>query len=251
MWDRDITDEEFRERLIFSLVGPLVRAARWFNLPLRDLLHWVKLAYFQELRDEGLTLKEIGEAMEVSVPTAARLSRGLKTNFYRPEREHQLPQRLEFMLWAGPLSRARIHQCLPHQQAEAIDVALARMGEEGRIQQTEDDPPLFRVTSPRGRLVKDSWYVRIGSLDSLLDNLSDTIAARLLEGREDAFARTLNLRVPRARLGALKELYENTIWPRLVALDEEAQNVPERDEVRLSLFWCRGAPPPEGEEERR
>ena len=153
---------------------------------------------------------------------------------------NQLPQRLEFMLWASPMSAARLHQCLPDEPPEDIDAALDLMMEQGRIAPHPERPDQLALTRPEGRLVQDSWVARIGSLNSLLDNLDQTVTQRFLDHSDDAFARTLNLRVALDELPALRALYEDTLWPALVALDARARHAPKRVAIKLSLLWARG-----------
>ncbi len=241
VWRREnITPEEFQARLLYSLMLPVARLASRTQVPLKEVVRWLRIAYFQELRARGATLREIAALMDVSQPTAARLAREARDNFLLPEREHQLPQRLEFMLWASPMSAARLHQCLPEEAPEDIDAALALMSEQGRIAPHPERPDQLTLTRPEGRLMGDSWVARIGSLNSLLDNLDQTVKQRFLDHSDDAFARTLNLRVALDELPALRALYEDTLWPALVALDARARHAPKRVAIKLSLLWARG-----------
>lgn len=238
VWDRELEDAELAERLIYSLLRPAVRLAMRSRLPMKELIRLAKVAYFQELRALGLTLQETADALDASLPTAARLSRELKRNFLRPEIEHQLPQRIEFMLWAEPLSRARLHQVLHEHPPEDIDRALESMVESRRIARAPGSD-VFGLEAPQVRLVSDSWFVRIGSLNHILENLSHTVVARFFETEtpREAFARNLNLRVPTALLGRLHSLYEEVLWTALVGLDEAAKGESDVHDVRLTFFW--------------
>lgn len=238
VWDRELEETELAERLIYALLRPAVRLAMRGRLPMKELIRLAKVAYFQELRAMGLTLQETADALDASLPTAARLSRELKRNFLRPELEHQLPQRIEFMLWAEPLSRARLHQVLHDHPAEDIDHALERMVREQRIARAPGSD-VFALEAPQVRLVSDSWFVRIGSLNHILENLSHTVVARFFDTQDErkAFARNLNFRVPTALLGRLHSLYEEVLWTSLVGLDEAAKGESEVHDVRLTFFW--------------
>ena len=237
VWDRDLDDGELGERLIYALLRPAVRMAMRSRLPMKELIRLTKLAYFQELRARGLTLQETAESMNTSMPTAARLSREIKRNFLRPEIEHQLPQRIEFMLWAEPLSRARLHQLISDHPAADIDEALDAMLEEERIVVSPSSNDVFALESPGVRLVRDSWFARIGSLNHILENLSNTVVTRFFEGPHEAFARTLNFRISAERFEQLQRFYEEIIWSSLVEFDEDAKGADEVRDVRLSLFW--------------
>ncbi len=238
VWNRDLEKGELEERLIYSLLRPAVRLAMRSRLPMKELIRLAKIAYFQELRAVGLTLQETADALDASLPTAARLSKDLKRNFLRPELEHQLPQRLEFMLWAGPLSRARLHQVLTDHPPHDVDEALEAMVKEGRVAKVEGGDA-FELQAPKVRMVSDEWYARIGSLNHILDNLSQTVTTRFFdtEPSQHAFARNLNLRVPSAILDRLHRLYEEVLWPSLVAIDEESVDQDDVHDVRLTFFW--------------
>lgn len=238
MWERDISWEEFRDRLLYSMTKPIVKMARFFQTDLKALTHWVRTAYFHELRSSDMTLEEISDFLGVSLPTAARLSKDLKDNFYRPELEHQLPQRIEFMLWAESLSRARICQVITDREDEDIEEAIDQMLDEGRIEPDPENEDRFQLVEPEGRLVDDSWHTRIGSLNSLLENLSDTVKDRFFKNDSEAFARTVSFHMDPDQIEVLEEIYETEVWQRLVELEEEAKDVEDPVEVQLSMFWC-------------
>ena len=238
VWDRELEEGELEERLIYALLRPAVRLAMRSRLPMKELIRLVKIAYFQELRAVGLTLQETADALDASLPTAARLSKELKRNFLKPELEHQLPQRIEFMLWAQPLSRARLHQVLTDHPAHDIDDALDVMLEDGRLARV-GDADVFELQAPQVRMVSDRWFVRIGSLNHILDNLSQTVVTRFFDAKpaHEAFARNLNLRVPSGAIDRLHRFYEEVLWPSLVAIDETAADEDEVHDVRLTFFW--------------
>lgn len=237
MWDRDISWEEFCDRIVYSMMQPVIKIARYLEVDLKELTHWARTAYFHELRQSDMTLQQISDFLGVSLPTAARLSKDLKDNFYRPELEHQLPERIEFMLWAEPLSRARICQVITDREDEVIEEAIDQMLEEDRIKEDPDNPDRLTLVEPEGRLVDDAWYTRIGSLNSLLGNLSDTVKDRFFNEDSESFARTIHFRIDPERLDELKQMYEKQIWQRLVELEEDAKDVDDPVEVELSVFW--------------
>lgn len=237
VWNRELEEGELEERLIYALLRPAVRLAMRSRLPMKELVRLAKVAYFQELRAHGLTLQETAMALDASMPTAARLSKELKRNFLRPEIEHQLPQRIEFILWAEPQSRARLHQVLNEHPEEDIDEAIDRMVAQGHIKETSTASDIFELEAPKVTHVKRAWYARIGSLNHILDNLSNTVSARFLDDREDAFARTVNFRIPTTWMGRLNDFYKEVIWNTLVEFDDAARSAEDTNHVRLSLFW--------------
>ncbi|MFB6372107.1 MAG: hypothetical protein ABEN55_03105, partial [Bradymonadaceae bacterium] len=128
-----IDDAQLQGRVIYSLMSPAVRLARAFRVGLEDVRKWVELAYFHELRRDGLTLKEVAERLDVSKRKASGLSRQLKTNFFAPEREYELPRRIEFLVWAEPMSKARLVQNLDDVTVGEVEEALETLLEQGRV----------------------------------------------------------------------------------------------------------------------
>ncbi len=232
---KDIDEEELRERLVYSLLGPSIRLAAASGLSLKKVTELLRIGYFHEFRRQGNSLADIGDALGVSIATAARLSKKLKSNFFRPEQEHELPQRIEYMLWAEPLSEARIKQVLPREEAQDVEEALAILLDQERIYEDPEDQGAYRLTTRRGRLVREHWYSRVGALNSLLGNLLETVEARFFSKDLPSLSRTLNFRINPDQVEELQRFYEEVLWPKMVSLDEEADE--NHHHVRLSIFW--------------
>lgn len=241
VWQReDIQKQEFIERLLYSLLAPVVQLGRLTHFSLKDLERLLRIAYFRALKADGLSNREVAEAMNVSTATVARLASETRENFLRPEREHGLPVRIEFMLWAGPMSRAKMLQVLVNEEELEVDGALEEMLAEERIALREDRYELVR---PADRLVRPDWVSRIGALNILLENLSEVVQQRFLAERDEperGFARTLIFKLAREDQEKLRTLYELVLWPALVALDQRAKAREEGDvvDVKLTLFWA-------------
>ena len=216
-----------------------VELARRADVPAKMLEQWLRLAYFQALRQAGLTVAQASEVLKVSEPTAARLSRALRTDFLGldVESEHVLPKRIAFMLWAGPMSRARLRQRLPDVEDKAVNEALARLLRERRVVLEEGRPSLYRLVDAEDRLVGSSWAARFGGLKSLLDNLRDVIEARFFEESDSAFARTVSFRMRPKDHEELRRFYKETIFPFLAQLEERAGS-DSAESIRLSLLWA-------------
>ena len=232
----DIDERELRERLIYSLIRPGIRLAARSGLSLKKLTDLLRIGYFHEFRRQGHSLSDIGDALGVSVATAARLSKSLKTNFFRPEQEHELPQRIEYMLWAEPLSASRINQVLPGESEEDVRNALDLLVEEERIFEESADGEVYRLATRQGRLVREHWFSRVGALNSLLRSLIDTVEARFFEDDTPSLSRTLNFRIHPDQIGELQRFYDEEIWPTMAGLDEDAGET-DHKHVQLSIFW--------------
>lgn len=237
---RAIDPEELRQRAVYSLFRPTVRLARRFRVPLKRLAHWLQIAYFHELRQQGLTLKEIADRLDVGMRKAAELSRQMKGQFFRPEFEHGLPRRIEFMLWAESLSRARIHQLMRTEgiDEDEVEAAIERLLAERRIRPVEGKKDVLTVTSTRARLVSPSWMARIDGLNTLVANLGRVTEDRVLNQRPTALLRTLSFRLRPEDVVELRDVYETVLFPRLAELEERASERTDALTMSLSILWA-------------
>ncbi|CAN0341092.1 unnamed protein product, partial [Laminaria digitata] len=203
---------ELERRVIYSMMIPGVRLARAFGVPLKEVGEWVELGYLKELLDGGFKLKDAAGLLKVSVRKVSMLSSRLRENFFLPELEHELPARIEFMLWAEPLSSKRIKQYLSTIEEGAIDDALEMLEEQGRIQAIEGRTTTWEVVQSAQRLVRDDLMARIDGLNTLLSNVTDAVFGRFFGRDEKAFARSLQFRVRAQDLPVLQKLYEEHVW---------------------------------------
>lgn len=232
------SSETTRRHVLYAFLRAASRLAERLSVPARDVQEWVRLAYFQELRRSGLTVAEACARLGISAPTGARLSRALKGDFLGVvEEEHDLPKRIALMLWAGPLSRARIGQVLPGSSPEAIDHALQILVQEERVVERTGRTPTFEIVGAEDRLVRPGWAARLGALGSLLDNVIDVVHGRFLEDSGSAFARTVSFRMRESDRAELLRFYEESLFPFLKKLEERARDTGDRQTVRLSILW--------------
>ena len=249
----DISKDELRDRVIYALLLPASRMARVFGLSLRDLSGWLEMAYFHELRDHGAKMKDVAEHMQISMRKAAQLSARLKTNFLDSEREVGLPRRIEFVLWAEPLSAARLKQVLVEEDPDAIDEAIAALLQQGRIREIAGRQTLYEVTKSEFRLVHDTWISRVDALTNLAGTVAHAAFGRFFANEKRALARTLSFRVAPEELDELRRLYEEHIFPTLRDLDERAKDRDDAEQIDLSLCWAPyeylNQPPTEGDDQ--
>jgi len=232
----------------YALLRPAARVALTFGIPLKQLRDRLQMAYFHEARDRGLKLREIADALDVSPRSVALLSRQLKENFLDVEAEVALPRRIEFLLWAEPLSTARIKQALGDVAGADVDEALERLVAEGRVVReaaTGSATPArarWSVVRQAFRLVDEKgWLSRLDGLDTLLGTVASTAWARFFGRPEQAdrsFARNLALRVRPGDLESLRAFYEKTVWPFLSALDDAARGRDDAVPIDVALLWA-------------
>lgn len=236
--ERDITPEELRDRVVYALMSPVARFARVFGLPLTPVRDWAEIAYYHEARRHNLKMKEMAELMQISTSKVSLLSKALKENFIRPEVEAALPRRIEFMLWAEPLSLAKIKQVLTDVSNEEINQAIAHLVSEGRIiKEDGESAPLYRLQIETDRRVWDSWIARIDALNNAMSNVSDAVFARFFKSDDSAFARTLTFHIRRRDIDRLKEHYEE-LFALVQELDAAAGSSEDSMPISLSVFWA-------------
>ena len=231
-------DHEMNRRVVYSLFLPVVRLAFVFRVPIKELGDWLHMAYYHETKRRGLKMREAAELLSVSMRKVALLSKRLKQNFIQAETDHELPRRIEFILWAGTLSEARLIQALPVEEPEAITAALQRLLEQGRVEEVPGRTVTYQVVRSTYRLVHDNLLARIDGLNNLLASTANAVYARFFRSDPRAFARTVSLRIRKRDEDALMALYRDVIWPKLVELDEAAKGDPEADTVDVSLVWA-------------
>lgn len=237
----EISPQELKSRVAFSLLLPVAQIATTLGLPLSDMKKWLETAYFQEARRRGLELKDVKDVMHVSISKASLLSRQLKRNFLDSEQRHELPRRIEYMLWAQPLSRARLSQVLPDVEDTELDEALAQLLDEERVEIVHSQgAELYRLKIKRARRVWDDLLARLDGLNNALRSVGDTVFSRFFDPDSPSFARTLTFHVQEQDIERLERFYEEILFPFIEELNEAAEaKTDEANAISLSLFWAR------------
>lgn len=234
-------DAILERRVIFSMIVPAIRISALRTIPLKEMTNLLRLAYFRQLRNRGQTLREISEVLNISVRTAKRLSQQLKENFFAPEVEHELPRRIEFMLWATPMTRARINQVIEDATADEIARAFDQLVEQERVHEVSDRPGYYAARRPGGtRISGDSMIARVGGLNVFLNNVTNAIHGRFFSDDPASFVRTVTFRVRERDLHELRELYEQVLWKKLGELEERVPEDASDDalELQFSICWA-------------
>lgn len=236
--DAALQQDELVRRVIYAMLAPAVRLALAFQIPIKDLGDLVQMAYFHEVRRRGLKMRQASDILGVSMRKVALLSRRLKQNFLQEETQEALPRRLEFMLWAEPLSEARLRQVIGDVDDDEITAALQRLEAQGRVRLVPGRTPTWEVVRSEFRLVRDTWLARIDGLNNLLGSVANAVFGRFFRDEERAFARTLSLRIRPEDLERLRALYDEHIYPTLRDLDAAAHGDDEAEEIDVSIIWA-------------
>lgn len=202
-----LTRLETENRLLFSLIRPVVRFARRCRVPLDRLTELVTLVYFKDLRSAGLTVDESAKILGKSVRTVIAISQRTKDDFFAPEEEHGLARRIEFLLSERPRSFSELLEALGPQALEgrtAIEHALELLIAEERVTAHADaGTSRYHTTSNYANLTRNDWARRIDALNHLSEAVLDTVITRLQQNDDNAFARVFTFAAP---LDALQKL---------------------------------------------
>lgn len=232
-------NEKMRHRVVYSCLLLPVRLGLAFGLSMRELIDLLQMAAFHETRRRDMKMREVSELLDVSMRKVSQLSSRLRRNFAAEEILEELPRRIEFMLWAEPMSEARIHQVLRGASGEEVDEALDLLVEQARVRRiTEGDSVTYEVSRAEFRLVSQDWLARLDGLNNLVANLANAVDARFFEDEPAAFARTVSLRIRPEDLDRLHALYSDQIWETLRELDAAAHDDPTARPIDLSIAWA-------------
>ncbi len=232
-----IKPQEIRQRVLYALMLPVVRLSYVFGLSMKEAGELFQMAYYHETRRRGLKMREASQALDVSMRKIAMLSKQLKFNFAQADQEHGLPRRLEFLLWAEPMSAVKMAQALNLTEAEVVE-ALAVMEEAGRVARQDGRVVTWSVVRDQGRLVQDAWLARVDALHNMLGSVTNAVYGRFFAQDSRTFARTLNFRVRKEDLGQLRAMYEEHVWKTLAELDRRAKGEDGAETMDLSMVWA-------------
>ena len=195
--------------------------------------------YYQTKKEKGLTAGDVAAELGVSVRTAERLAHSWKRNFFEAELEHEVPRRVEFLLWSEPRSQARLLQLLHGVTAEQLEEALANLVGDGRVIHMPGRTPKYRGTRRANRLPDDTQAAKVDALNNMLETMRETVARRFFGKDADAGARTLGLRIRKADIRAIETFYEDKLWPHILELEDQARDCKEEEiaELGVVLLW--------------
>jgi hypothetical protein len=232
-----LTDSNLPTRVVFAALRPAVRLANTFGVSLKDVKRFAELAYYQDAKRRGMKMREMSEALGISMSKVGLLSKQLKEHFLEPELEHGVARQILTLLWAAPLTEIRLAQALPDFDSSDVEQALNDLVDEGRVRRVSGRTDTFELTSGSQRLDNTPWMARIDGLNTLLDSVTQTVEARFERNDTHAFVRNLAFRVRPQDLQRLQEHYEKTLFPLIVELDEAVEQDADSVPIRLSILW--------------
>jgi hypothetical protein len=232
------SSREMGRRVLYTLLEPAVRLAFTLGVSMKELIDWLQMAYYHETKRNGLKVMETARLLNVTPRTVTTLSQRLKMNFLCMSEENDLARRIEFVLWAGPLSEIRLCNALEDDPPEQVREVLAQLVANGRVVRENGRTVTFRIARHQVRLARDTLQARLDGLSNLLGSVANAVYGRFFKEEPLAFARTITLRVREQDLDRLGELYEKVLWERLVEIDRAAAEDPTAHTVDLSIVYA-------------
>lgn len=230
---------DLAERLTFAALRPAARIAVDAGFALRDMKKFMELAYYQEAKRRGLKMKEVRALMSVSMAKVGLLSKDLKEHFLQAEQEHGIARQILSLLWATPLSQARIVQAMGEFEPDEIADALEQLEEQGRVRRTNGGATeIFELAAAQHRLATDPWMAKVDGLNTLLDSVSRAVRARFFDDDGRAMVRNVAFRVRVEDLDRLKQHYEEQLFPLICELDDAVEGDADSVPIRLSILWA-------------
>ena len=230
---------EQHQRVVYSLMMLPMKMAAWVKMPSVESRKWAEVAYYQVLRERGLTLKQIATHLDIGSRKVSQLSTKLRQNFLDAEKNYGLPRRIEYLIWGEPISEQRICQLLAGEfEEDEVKDAVAALIEQGRVvRRPGESNELLTLSRSESRLYEDGFLSKIDGLNHLIENTFNTVKARFVDESDDAFVRSLTFRIPER--GGQEQL--RTIYERLFEdlAEVEAQIRPEESSIaiNLSVLW--------------
>lgn len=234
-----MTEAELARRVLYVFLYNTARLADRFEAPkpMKAAARSLQMAWFHALRRRGLKLREIAERLSISAATAANLSKRLKANFLTGEGRGELERRIQFMVWAEPVSVARIAQVLK-EPVDDVQAIVDQLVGEGRLEAVEGRTTRYRAQRS-SRVVRDQVLARLDGLNQLVGAVTQAAWSRFFAPSEPAFARVLQFRARPADLETLQRFYEEQVWPLLEGIDAAAADDDAAIPLEFVLTWSK------------
>ncbi len=238
-------DERGRRALHVTLRAS-ARVAMETGVELKRLKRAVEDAYVHEALERGWPLKQIGETLGVSASKTALLSRQLKKGLMSRvvQEELELPRRLEYMLWAKPMTLARLNQVLPNERYVDLSRALKALVEEERVERRgAGQSATYSLRVDPERRPWERYLSRLDGAQRGLSAAADAMRSLFVRGEEEP-AQVYSVEVPvaRERVGEARAIIERAMTE-LIGELQGLEGEPGEDAVELKLgtFWAADA----------
>ncbi|MEO1269860.1 MAG: hypothetical protein AAFX99_17375 [Myxococcota bacterium] len=213
--------QEMQLRLVYSLLKPAVRAAARFNLPIRPFIELVRLAYFEHLKRQGMSAAEIAQHFGQSTRHMRTLAQRLESDFFQAERDVGLMREVEAKVAETTPTDQEIAEALPSWRTEEVEMAIAQLLEEDRIERREDG----RLQTAQHYVIfsTEAFYHRIDSLNHFMDGAYRAVLHRMVyDDHQTAMTKAISFSSVPSELIAYVAHLEGELRRELATLDESA-----------------------------
>lgn len=171
---------EYKSRVVYSLLRLVARIGIRLRLPLDQVGFLLKMAYFQEARDDqGLELEPIAELFGKSLRTVSTLHRQFRGDFFAPEREVQLRRDVAALLTKRARTRGEFAELFSDREPGDLTRALEDLIREARV--IETNGRYHRNPEDHDYFDEHDIVRRIDGLNRQMDIVGETVWRRLVD----------------------------------------------------------------------
>lgn len=241
-----VDERERAQRTLHMMFRAGARVAMATGVNLRRLKGAVEDAYVQEALESGWPLKKIGEVLDVSASKTALLSRQLKQGVVSKDHtdELELDRRLEYMLWARPMTLARMNQVLPRERYSDLAKAVRRLVADERVSASDDEGQVttYSLRVDPERRPWERYLSRLEGAQRGMRAAADAVTSLFVEeSGEPAQAYSVEVQLAPEQIPQARELIEakmNELTEALRAMDETGAMRVDSKPLRLGAFWA-------------
>lgn len=213
---------EAQLRLVYSLLKPVVRAAARFHVPMRTVAELVRLAYFEHLRREGLSLAQTAARFGQTDRHMRSLAKRLESDFFAAEREVGVVRELEDLVATRAPLPNELAAALPGATSDELERALAVLTSEERVEQGADGR--LRAPARYHVLASEHFHHRVDALNHFLDGMYRAVIHRMvLDDRKSAMVKAITFTALPGSVLAFVTRFEGELRQGIATLEEEAQ----------------------------
>ncbi len=180
---------EFGYRLVFSALKLAIKLALQFEISIKKIHELSEMAYFEELRKQNKTLKEIADILQITPRTAANYHNKFKSDFFAPENIDGLAYRIETALYEKKkLHLSDIERLFHEEEPQELSAALKKLIKNECI---EIELGMYKRSPKHSILLQDEFDSKIAGFNNQINTIYETVWNRIVNNdKENSMART-------------------------------------------------------------
>ncbi len=208
-------------RLVYSLLKPAVRCAARFSVPMRTAADLLRLAMYEELAKQGLSVSEIAARLGQTPRNARLLRQRLEEDFFQAEKQVGLPREIEDFISEQPSTSAELHAHFAQQPQETLDTAVEALLAQGRLEL--DGQRKLRTGAKYVVLSSEKFHHRIDALNHHLQTMYRSLMERLVaDDARTAMIKTISFSAQPEAFAAFLKRLEGNLRQEIAQLEEQA-----------------------------